>query len=60
MRCVRMAFGSPARWASCNAAGRRLLDLATAFDALSHTNFHVRPDLLDALLAEDRANRGVS
>lgn len=40
------------------AARRGLLDLPAALDRLVGTNFHVRRELLDALLAEDRARRG--
>lgn len=40
-----------------DAAAGDLLDLAAAFAALRATNFHHPPDLLDALLAADRARR---
>jgi predicted nucleic acid-binding protein len=40
------------------AAQRGLTDLPTALAALKATNFHVRQELLDALLARDRARRG--
>ncbi|HEV7266348.1 MAG TPA: hypothetical protein VGN83_15710 [Falsiroseomonas sp.] len=39
-------------------ARRGLLDLPGALARLVATNFHVRQELLDALLAEDRARRG--
>lgn len=39
-------------------ARRGLLDLPTAFERLVATNFHVRQNLLDMLLAEDRERRG--
>lgn len=39
-------------------ARRGLLDLPTAFERLVATNFHVRQDLLEMLLAEDRERRG--
>jgi len=39
-------------------ARRGLLDLAAAFTRLKATNFHVRQELLDALLAEDRRQGG--
>ena len=41
-------------------ARRGLLDLSAAFERLVATNFHVRRDLLDMLLAEDRARQGGS
>lgn len=39
-------------------ARRGLLDLPTAFERLVATNFHVRQDLFEMLLAEDRERRG--
>lgn len=39
-------------------ARRGLLDLAAAFARLKATNFHVRQELLDVLLAEDRRQGG--
>lgn len=41
-------------------ARRGLLDLSAAFERLAATSFHVRRELLDALLAEDRERRGGS
>jgi predicted nucleic acid-binding protein len=40
------------------AANRGLTDLPTALAGLKATNFHVRQELLDALLTRDRARRG--
>ena len=42
------------------AAQRGLVDLAAAFAALKATNFHMRQELLDFLLARDRERRGRS
>jgi predicted nucleic acid-binding protein len=39
------------------AAQHGLIDLATAFAALQATNFHIRQDLLEVLLARDRERR---
>ena len=42
------------------AAQQGLVDLAAAFAALETTNFHVRQELLDVLLARDRNRRAGS
>lgn len=41
-------------------ARRGLVDLSAAFGRLAATSFHVRRELLDALLSEDRERRGGS
>jgi predicted nucleic acid-binding protein len=39
------------------AARRGLINLATAFDRLKETNFRYRPEIMDALLVQHRANK---
>jgi hypothetical protein len=48
---VREWIAAPPTWLRLQAAPSRLSRLVA-------TNFHVRRDLLDTLLAEDRARRG--